>query len=57
MHNKMNEAEKKKNLNDLEYNHILSKQNIALVLVGTAVLYTIFTERLPSNVSRGNLIF
>lgn len=56
MHNKMNETEKKKNLKDLEYNHILSKQNIALVLVGTAVLYAVFTENLPINVSRGNLI-
>jgi len=41
----------------LEYNHIISKQNISLVLVGTAILYSIFTESLPIAVSRGNLIF
>ena len=53
----MNETDKKKNLKDLEYNHILSKQNISLVLVGTAILYAVFTENLPIDVSRGNLIF
>ena len=53
----MNLIEKKKNLKDLEYNHILNKQNIALVLTGTAILYALFTENLPFNVSRGNLVF
>jgi len=53
----MDEKQKQKNLKDLEYNHIISKQNISLVLVGTAILYSIFTESLPIAVSRGNLIF
>ncbi len=37
----MDEKQKIKNLKDLEYNHILNKQNIALVLIGTAII--IFT--------------
>lgn len=52
----MNEQEKLKNLKDLEYNHLLNKQNIALVLTGTAIIYVIFAEKLPPNLIKGNLL-
>ncbi|MBI2628645.1 hypothetical protein HYW74_01015 [Candidatus Pacearchaeota archaeon] len=52
----MDEKQKIKNLKDLEYNHILNKQNIALVLIGTAMIYTLFTEKLPQNLTRGYLL-
>jgi hypothetical protein len=52
----MNEEQKIKNLKDLEYNHILNKQNIALVLIWTAIIYTLFAEQLPQNLTKGYLL-
>jgi len=49
--------QKEKNINDLKYNHILSKQNIALVLIGTAIIYVLFAEKLPQNLTKGYLLF
>lgn len=53
----MDKKQKLKNLKDLEYNHLLNKQNIALVLVGTAFLYVLFTRDLPAEIKRSDLIF
>lgn len=50
----MEEKTKLKNLKDLEYNTILNKQNIALVLIGTALVTATITEKayLPFNISK-----
>jgi len=50
------EREKLKNIKDLEYSHVLSKQNISLVLIGTAIIYIIFTEKLPMNFNKIEMI-
>jgi len=52
----LNEFEKQKNIKDLEYNHLLNKQNISLILIGTAIITTLFTENLPLGLSRDNLL-
>jgi len=46
-----------KNLRDLDYNHTLNKQNIALVLIGTAILYVIFTDTSSINIQKNYLLF
>lgn len=55
----INKKLKIKNIKDLEYNHLLSKQNIALVLVGTAIISVILTPELPlgQNLTKVDLIF
>ena len=41
--------QKDKNIKDLEYNHLLNKQSIALVLIGTAIISTLLVEKLPES--------
>ena len=44
---------KLKNIRDLEYNHILDKQNISLILIGTAIIsISINSELFPENLSK-----
>lgn len=45
-----------KNIKDLEYNHILNKQNVFLVLFGTSVISIILSEKLPENISKWGLV-
>lgn len=54
----MEEKTKLKNMKDLEYNTILNKQNIALVLIGTALVTAAITEKayLPFNISKMTFI-
>lgn len=54
----MEEKNKLKNLKDLEYNNLLNKQNITLVLIGTALVTLIITDTLylPFNISKLTLI-
>ena len=57
MFNKMiDEREKEKNIKDLEYNHILNKQNIFVIILGTAVISTILGDKIPENITKGGLI-
>lgn len=41
-----------KNIKDLEYNRVLNRENILLVLVGTSLLSLILTEEIPFHISR-----
>ena len=52
----MNINQKEKNIKDLEYNSILNKQNITMVLIGTAFIYVLFAESLPDVLARSDLI-
>ena len=51
------EKEKLKNIKDLEYNHILNKQNIVLGFVGTAIISVLLSEKMPQNLSKWDIIF
>lgn len=57
MFNSMDDKQKIKNIKDLDYNHALNKQNIALVLIGTAILYVIFTDTSSINIQKSYLLF
>ena len=48
--------QKEKNIKDLEYNHLLNKQNIFVIILGTAVISTILSDNLPENITKGGLI-
>ncbi|MCX6748713.1 MAG: hypothetical protein NT076_03840 [Candidatus Pacearchaeota archaeon] len=54
----LDKKQKLKNIKDLEYNHLLSKQNVALVLIGTAIISIILIDKLPPevNLTKTNLI-
>ncbi len=44
---------KEKNIKDLEYNHLLNKQNILLILIGTAIIsISINSDFFPENLSK-----
>lgn len=47
---------KLKNIKDLEYNHILNKQNVFLIIFGTAIISTILSENLPEDITKWNLV-
>ena len=47
---------KLKNIKDLEYNHLLNKQNVFVITLGTAIISTILSEQLPENLTKWNLI-
>lgn len=48
---------KLKNIKDLEYNHILNKQNVFLITFGTAIISIILSESIPRELTKGGLIF
>ncbi len=52
------EKDKEKNIKDLEYNHLLNKQNIFLGLIGTAIISVVLTEKIPEilNVTKNELL-
>ncbi len=50
------EQEKDKNIKDLEYNHLLNKQNIFVIILGTAIISTILSDKLPEDITKGGLI-
>ena len=57
MFNKMKEdKEKLKNIKDLEYNSLLNKQNIFLVISATAVISVILSNNFPENLNKWNLV-
>jgi len=43
----ISEEQKEKNVKDLEYGHLLNKQNIFLAFFGSAILATLLAEQLP----------
>lgn len=44
--------DKEKNILDLEYNLLLNKQNIALILVGTFIISVLLSENFPKGISK-----
>jgi len=51
----INQEQKEKNIRDLEYNHLLNKQSIALVLLGTAIISVILISKLPEGIKLNKL--
>ncbi len=51
------EKVKLKNIKDLEYNHLLNKQNVFLIVFATAVISIILSDNFPENLSKWNLVF
>ena len=51
--------QKEKNIKDLEYNNLLSTQNIVLVLIGTAIISVFLIFQLPNNlnITKSDLLF
>ena len=45
-----------KNIKDLEYSHILNKQNVFLVIFGTAIVSIILSEKFPEDMSRWGMV-
>lgn len=56
MFNKMKEKEKLKNIKDLEYNHLLNKQNVFLIVLATAIISIILNDNFPEDLSKWGLI-
>jgi hypothetical protein len=53
----MNDEKRKlKNIKDLEYNHILNKQNVFLIIFGTAIISVILSNNIPEEITKGGLI-
>ena len=50
------EKEKLKNIKDLEYNHLLNKQNVFVIVSATAVISIVLTNDFPENLSKWNLV-
>lgn len=47
---------KLKNIKDLEYNHLLNKQNVFLIIFGTAIISTILADKVPGDVPKWGLV-
>ena len=45
-----------KNVKDLEYNHLLNKQNIFLIIFGTAIISTILSDTVPEGITKWSLV-
>jgi len=52
----MKEKEKLKNIKDLEYNHLLNKQNVFLIVLATAIISIILNDNFPEDLSKWGLI-
>jgi len=52
----LTKEERIKNIKDLEYNHLLNKQNIFLGLIGASILSVILTSELPNNVNKTDVL-
>ena len=48
--------QKLKNIIDLEYNHILNKQNVFLIVLATASISVILSDKLPENLTKWGLV-
>lgn len=47
---------KLKNIKDLEYNHLLNKQNVFLIVFATAIISIILSDKLPEDLTKWGLI-
>ena len=50
------EKQKLKNIKDLEYNHLLNKQNVFLIVLATAIISITLSEKLPENLTKWGLV-
>lgn len=50
------DRQKLKNVKDLEYSRLLNNQNIILVLIGTFMISVFLIDKLPSNISRTDIL-
>ena len=50
------DKEKLKNIKDLEYNHLLNKQNVFLIVSATAVISIILSNDFPESLNKWNLV-
>lgn len=48
---------KLKNIKDLEYNHLLNKQNVFLIIFGIAIISTVLSDKLPEGFTKWGLVF
>ncbi len=49
---RVSEEDKEKNVKDLEYNLLLNKQNIILILIGTAIISVTLSDIRPLGLSK-----
>jgi len=47
---------KLKNIKDLEYNHLLNKQNVFLIMFGTAIISIILSDQVPEDITKWGLV-
>jgi len=53
MFSKMKDEKLKlKNIKDLEYNHLLNKQNVFLIMFGTAIISIILSDQVPEDITK-----
>ena len=43
---------KLKNIKDLEYSHLLNKQNVFLIMFGTAIISIILSDQVPEDITK-----
>lgn len=55
-YNMVSKQDKEKNIKYLEYNLLLNKQNIILILVGTAIISITLSDKLPFGLPKHGLI-
>jgi len=54
---KYDEKLKLKNIKDLEYNHLLNKQNVLLIVFATAAISVVLSDNLPEGLTKWGLVF
>ena len=47
---------KLKNIKDLEYSHLLNKQNVFLIMFGTAIISIILSDQVPEDITKWGLV-
>ena len=47
---------KLKNIKDLEYDHILSNQNVFLIVFATIIISIVLSDKLPENLTKWSLV-
>jgi len=51
----LSEQQKEKNVKDLEYNHLLNKQNVGLAFFGSGILAVLLAKDLPAYIGLARL--
>jgi len=52
----LTKEEKEKNIKDLEYNHLLNKQNVFLGLIGAFIISVLFSNNLPEGLDKKEIL-